>query len=125
MNCKKRCAANTPSATRPPIQPRTVPSERSKSAPAIRTGRCKPAKATTPSRRTTEPTVPEDFAIRPGTIAEAETVIRQRRFMFHEMGYRDREALDTMCEAFRPWLLRKMQAGEYLAWFAVNAGGTI
>jgi GNAT superfamily N-acetyltransferase len=69
--------------------------------------------------------VPEDFAIRPGTIADAETVIRQRRLMFHEMGYRDREALDTMCEGFRPWLLRKMQAGEYLAWFAVNAGGTI
>jgi GNAT superfamily N-acetyltransferase len=24
-----------------------------------------------------------------------------------------------MCDEFRPWLKRKMQAGEYLAWFAV------
>ena len=32
------------------------------------------------------------------------------------------EALDRMCEAFRPWLQRKMQAGEYLAWFAVDQG---
>jgi len=45
--------------------------------------------------------------------------------MFSEMGYRDEEALDKMCLAFRPWLERKMQTGEYLAWFAVAADGSI
>ena len=49
--------------------------------------------------------------------------------MFLEMGYRDADALNRMCDQFRPWLGRKMQAGEYLAWFAVaqegDCGGTI
>jgi GNAT superfamily N-acetyltransferase len=40
--------------------------------------------------------------------------------MFHEMGYRDEAALDKMCEAFRPWLERRMRHNEYLAWFAVD-----
>lgn len=39
--------------------------------------------------------------------------------MFSEMGYRDSQALDAMCEAFRPWLIRMMHSGEYLAWFGV------
>jgi GNAT superfamily N-acetyltransferase len=39
--------------------------------------------------------------------------------MFLDMGYRDDETMKHMIELFRPWLSRKMQAGEYLAWFAV------
>ena len=54
---------------------------------------------------------------------DAEIVVAHRRAMFLDMGYRDDEVLGRMCEAFRPWLLRKMQAGEYLAWFAVAQGG--
>jgi len=69
--------------------------------------------------------VAANFAIRQGTIDDAETIVAQRRAMFHEMGYRDEDALDTMSEAFRPWLAHKMQHGEYLAWFAVDAGGAI
>lgn len=67
----------------------------------------------------------EDFPIRQGTLDDAETVVAHRRAMFREMGYRDDRALDTMCEAFRPWLERKMRCNEYLAWFAVDAGGAI
>jgi GNAT superfamily N-acetyltransferase len=40
--------------------------------------------------------------------------------MFREMGYRDEAALDKMCQAFRPWLERRMRHNEYLAWFAVE-----
>jgi GNAT superfamily N-acetyltransferase len=69
--------------------------------------------------------VTEDFPIRLGTLDDVETVVAHRRAMFREMGYRDDRALDTMCEAFRPWLERKMQTGEYLAWFAVDAGGSV
>jgi len=69
--------------------------------------------------------VTEDFPIRLGTLDDVETVVAHRRAMFREMGYRDEQALDTMCEAFRPWLERKMQTGEYLAWLAVDAGGAI
>ena len=45
--------------------------------------------------------------------------------MFHEMGYHDEQALDAMCQAFRPWLKGKMRDNQYLAWFAVEAGGEI
>jgi GNAT superfamily N-acetyltransferase len=66
-----------------------------------------------------------DFSIRPGTLSDAETVILHRRAMFREMGYRDEEAMNRMCEAFRPWLARKMGDNEYLAWFAVDSAGDI
>src|ERR1700733_2871051 len=64
-------------------------------------------------------------SVRRGTLADAETIVAQRRAMFHEMGYRDEQALDSMCEAFRPWLEGKMRDNQYLAWLAVDAGGAI
>jgi ribosomal protein S18 acetylase RimI-like enzyme len=67
----------------------------------------------------------DDFLIRPGTLADAETVVAHRRAMFFEMGYRDEQALDKMCDAFRPWLAWKMRDDQYLAWFAVDSGGAI
>jgi ribosomal protein S18 acetylase RimI-like enzyme len=66
-----------------------------------------------------------EFLIRPGTLADAETVVAHRRAMFSEMGYRDEVAMNHMCNEFRPWLARKMQDNQYLAWFAVDPGGTI
>ena len=45
--------------------------------------------------------------------------------MFSEMGYRDEAALDGMVAAFQPWVIRKMLAGNYLAWFAVAPDETI
>ena len=65
------------------------------------------------------------FLIRPGAASDAKTIVAHRRAMFSEMGYRDEEALDKMSRAFEPWLLRRMQSGEYLAWFAVAADGSI
>lgn len=62
----------------------------------------------------------EPFLIRAGTLADAETVVAHRRAMFLDMGYPDDEAMRGMLERFRPWLLAKMQVGEYLAWFAVD-----
>jgi GNAT superfamily N-acetyltransferase len=69
--------------------------------------------------------VPADFVIRQGTLDDAETVVTQRRAMFRDMGHRDEDAIHHMCDAFRPWLVSKMQAGEYLAWFAVDSAGGI
>jgi GNAT superfamily N-acetyltransferase len=66
-----------------------------------------------------------EFSIRPGSLNDAETVVAHRRAMFREMGYRDEDAMNRMCEAFRPWLARKMRDNEYLAWFAVDSGGAI
>ena len=63
--------------------------------------------------------------IRSGAASDAATIVTHRRAMFSEMGYRDQEALDNMCVAFEPWLVGKMQTGEYLAWFAVGADASI
>jgi len=41
------------------------------------------------------------------------------------MGYRDEAALDAMTAAFRPWLRRKMEEGEYLTWFAESPDGAV
>jgi GNAT superfamily N-acetyltransferase len=65
------------------------------------------------------------FVIRVGAAGDAKTIVAHRRAMFSEMGYRDDEALDKMCDAFEPWLVGKMESGEYLAWFAVGANGGV
>ena len=65
------------------------------------------------------------FVVRIGAAGDAKTIVRHRRAMFSEMGYRDEAALDQMSGAFEPWLARRMQTGEYLAWFAVGADGSI
>jgi GNAT superfamily N-acetyltransferase len=67
----------------------------------------------------------QTFEIRPATIGDSEIIIAHRRAMFYEMGYRDPAVLDAMVMAFRPWLLRKMEDGEYLAWLAVRADGSV
>jgi GNAT superfamily N-acetyltransferase len=69
--------------------------------------------------------VPAKFVIRPGTLADVETIVIERRAMFLDAGFRDEEKLAAMSAAFRPWLQSKMRAGEYLAWFAVDADGAI
>ncbi len=67
----------------------------------------------------------EEFRIRQGTLDDVDTVVAHRRAMFLEMGYDDVAAVDKMCGEFRPWLVRKMQAGEYLVSLAVAANGEI
>jgi GNAT superfamily N-acetyltransferase len=55
--------------------------------------------------------------ILPATLADLDTIVHHRRSMFQDMGHNDESALDAMTEAFRPWLEKKMEANEYLAWF--------
>ena len=66
-----------------------------------------------------------DFTIRPGTLDDVETVAAHRRAMFLDMGYPEDEKMRMMLDRFRPWLVRKMQAGEYLAWIAVDDDGAV
>lgn len=65
------------------------------------------------------------LAIRPATLEDAATIAAQRRAMFFDMGYRDDSVLDSMTEAFLPWVREKMSAGEYLGWFAAAEDGSI
>jgi len=59
------------------------------------------------------------------TLADAGTVTAHRRCMFSDMGHADEAALNGMCAAFHPWLLRKMETGEYLAWLAAGPDGEV
>ena len=63
----------------------------------------------------------DEYLIRPATLADAATIIAQRRAMFYDMGHQDDSVLDAMSAHFAPWLDRKMRADEYLAWFAVDS----
>ncbi|HLK48709.1 MAG TPA: GNAT family N-acetyltransferase [Bryobacteraceae bacterium] len=61
----------------------------------------------------------EEFRVRGATVADAGTIIKHRRAMFFDMGRRDEAWLDGVAAAFLPWLLNKLENGEYLGWFAV------
>jgi GNAT superfamily N-acetyltransferase len=56
---------------------------------------------------------------------DLETIVRHRRGMFFDMGHRDEQALELMSDKFREWLRRKIEAREYLAWFAIGSKGEL
>jgi GNAT superfamily N-acetyltransferase len=59
------------------------------------------------------------------TSTDLDAIVHHRRAMFADMGYRDEAALTTMAANFRPWLQRKMEAGEYFTWFALAPDSSI
>jgi GNAT superfamily N-acetyltransferase len=67
------------------------------------------------------------MTIRPATLedADVDAIVHHRRAMFADMGYGDERALEAMAVHFRPWLRRKMEAGEYRAWFAIAPDSSI
>jgi GNAT superfamily N-acetyltransferase len=67
------------------------------------------------------------MSIRPAsrTAVDLEAIVQHRCAMFRDMGYADESALDAMSARFRPWLQTKMEAGEYLGWFALAPDGSI
>jgi len=64
-------------------------------------------------------TLPTGYAIRRASADDIETLVAHRRAMFVDMGYRDDAALDAIAAKCRPWLLTRMDRGEYMAWLAV------
>jgi ribosomal protein S18 acetylase RimI-like enzyme len=56
---------------------------------------------------------------------DLEIIVGHRRGMFFDMGHCDELKLDAMSKKFRVWLRRKMEAGEYLAWFAIRDDGVV
>ena len=60
--------------------------------------------------------------IRAATIDDVDTIVDHRASMFRDMGHRDEAAIAAMSAALGPWLRRKMESGEYLAWFAIEDG---
>ena len=67
----------------------------------------------------------EEYYIRLAGLDDARAIVDHRRSMFRDMGRGDEARLAQMSAAFEPWLLRRMESGEYLAWMAVAADGSI
>ena len=67
----------------------------------------------------------DGYTIRRAAAADLGTLVEHRRAMFYDMGHTDVEALDRMSSAFEIWLLRKMEASEYLAWVAESRDGSV
>jgi len=62
--------------------------------------------------------LPQGYAVRRATNDDINILAAHRRAMFVDMGYQDAAALDAMAAKCRPWLLTRMNRGEYLAWLA-------
>jgi GNAT superfamily N-acetyltransferase len=65
--------------------------------------------------------VPDDYSVRPATLADADVLVRHRVAMFMDMGV----PVDTaiLAPAFRAWLTETMPAGTYRAWLVATAAG--
>lgn len=62
--------------------------------------------------------LPEGYAVRRATPDDINILVAHRRAMFADMGYQGETALDAMAAKCHPWLLTRMNRGEYLAWLA-------
>lgn len=69
--------------------------------------------------------LPEGFVLRQASTTDLDTLVLHRRAMFHDMGYADAVALDSMCSKFRSWLLARMNSGDYLAWLVSAPDGSV
>ena len=63
--------------------------------------------------------LPEGYAVRRASTDDINTLVGHRRAMFRDMGYHDERALDAMAAKCKPWLLTRMNRGEYLAWLGM------
>ena len=63
--------------------------------------------------------------IRETTPDDAPEVMRHRRLMFRDMGYREEAALDAMQASSEPYILASMKDGSYRGWLAVASDGRV
>jgi GNAT superfamily N-acetyltransferase len=68
---------------------------------------------------------PEGFTVRRAFVADIDTLVSHRREMFRDMGHNSDAALEEMSAKFLPWLLNRMNAGEYIAWLAQAGDGSV
>jgi GNAT superfamily N-acetyltransferase len=65
------------------------------------------------------------YTVTRATLDDVAVIVFHRRSMFAAMGYSNEAKLDAMATAFEPWLRRKMEAREYLAWLAITVDKTV
>lgn len=70
--------------------------------------------------------VPQDsFLIREATPADLPVIVAQRRRMYSDMGYSDRERLEAMTEVFAKWLRERLEDGRYHNWLVEDSTGRL
>jgi ribosomal protein S18 acetylase RimI-like enzyme len=60
------------------------------------------------------------MTIRAATRDDIAEILRQRRRMYEDMGYRDSAALDAMCSRSAGYLVKAISDGSFRAWLAVE-----
>jgi GNAT superfamily N-acetyltransferase len=65
------------------------------------------------------------FRLRDVTLEDLPLVLRHRRGMFREMGYRDEGQLDAMEAVSRPLFANALREGTYVGFFAVDSQGRV
>jgi GNAT superfamily N-acetyltransferase len=64
----------------------------------------------------------ERIAIRRATLRDLPTLVRQRRGMFVDMGYRRARQLERADQAYARWVRRQVAAGRFVAFLGVCDG---
>jgi GNAT superfamily N-acetyltransferase len=67
----------------------------------------------------------DECRIRTATPADLDVVLRHRRRMFEEMGFRDPQALERMLEVSATLLGRGLEDGSYRGWLATTPDGRV
>jgi len=63
--------------------------------------------------------------LRVASLSDLDIIIRHRRSMFSEMGYRDEAALDRMEATSAPFIKSGLEDGSYRGWLVENADGVV
>lgn len=69
--------------------------------------------------------IDEPFSLRDVTLEDLPVVLRHRRGMFREMGYRDEGQLDAMETVSRPLFEQGLREGTYVGFFAIDPQGLV
>ncbi len=66
-----------------------------------------------------------NVTLRKGTPDDLDTIMRHRRQMFLDIGYKDDAALAAMLAAARLFLAERLNDGRYQAWFVQDEAGQV
>jgi len=69
--------------------------------------------------------IASDMKLRPADVSDLAAIMRHRRCMFREMGFRDEAALDAMEATSAPFIKTGLETGSYRGWLVESAAGVV
>ncbi len=70
-------------------------------------------------------TMGNEYSLRTATVADLSTIMRHRRQMFADMGYRDTASLDAMEATSASFIRAGLENGSYRGWLMTTADGGV